>query len=80
MLHASPNPAEPDPQATPVLVRSPIDENCAQPAVPPAFDTMSPVVEAIPVLLMVKRVEVADAVDEPMVKRLVFDTLSVGFA
>ena len=47
------------PQAVPVFEISPTAENVAQPAVPPAFETMRPVVEARPVFEIEKRFVVA---------------------
>ncbi len=44
----NPEPPLPEPHAVPVLESSPVTENCAQPAVPPAEETMRFVVLAVP--------------------------------
>ena len=69
-----------EPQAEPVFDMSPIAENVAHPGVPPAEETMRLVVEARPVFDMEKSVEVAEAVDEPIAKRKLFDDVSPVFA
>ncbi len=61
--------AEPEPpQALPVFEMRPVAEKVAQPAAPPAPETMRFVVEAVPVLEIWKSVDCADAVEEPIMK------------
>ena len=61
------------PQAEPVFEISPTAENVAQPAVPPAFETTRPVVEARPVFEIEKRFVVAPfwTDEELILKRVV---------
>jgi hypothetical protein len=70
----------PEPVASVPQLNTPAGEALTSQLAVFKFETMSPVVEAIPVFETWNSVVVADAVDEAIAKRVVLGEISVGFA